>query len=236
VDRRRGVQTGFLDRAQPHRRIGPVAIILWMNRAKPTTGRHTGPDASNHRRPRMKRPSDPPVTALVQPSSHRRPRPGRHDPSPAASWGTALRGRGTSNVLSYRHATSPIRAVPDTPQPTLLVSRVISALAASCPFASHSNADLVGHNGSGRRPLVRACVEPPAGIEPATPSLPSMRRWFTTPCDTSHPYTTAQVRTAVEGCVVRRDEAASSRVSGKFLARAAVWSLAPAGALTRQFL
>jgi hypothetical protein len=25
-------------------------------------------------------------------------------------------------------------------------------------------------------------VEPPAGIEPATPSLPSMRGWFTTPC------------------------------------------------------
>jgi hypothetical protein len=56
-------------------------------------------------------------------------------------------------------------------------------------------------------------------LEPAIPSLPSMRGWFTTPCDTSHPYTTAQVRTAVEGCIARRSEAARSVVSGKSLAR-----------------
>jgi hypothetical protein len=37
------------------------------------------------------------------------------------------------------------------------------------------------------------CVEPPAGIEPATPSLPSMRRWFTTLCSTPRRHTTAQV-------------------------------------------
>ena len=42
-------------------------------------------------------------------------------------------------------------------------------------------------------PLVSTCVEPPAGIEPATPSLPSMRRWFTTLCNTPRRHTTAQV-------------------------------------------
>jgi hypothetical protein len=54
-------------------------------------------------------------------------------------------------VLSYRYATSPIRAIPDAPQPKLLVSKAISALTASWPSASHSNADVVSHNGSGRR-------------------------------------------------------------------------------------
>ena len=42
-------------------------------------------------------------------------------------------------------------------------------------------------------------VEPPAGIEPATPSLPSMRGWFTTPRNTSRDHTTTQVKGAVEG-------------------------------------
>jgi hypothetical protein len=74
-----------------------------------------------------------------------------------------------------------------------------------------------------RRPtfsLVSLGVEPPAGIEPATPSLPSMRRWFTTPCSTSCLYTTAQVSSAAKGWVVGRREAARSTVSGKSLARA----------------
>jgi hypothetical protein len=68
-------------------------------------------------------------------------------------------------------------------------------------------------------PLVRAYVEPPAGIEPATPSLPSMRGWFTTPCSTPRTHTTTQVRGAFEGRVVRRREATRSTVSGKFLAQ-----------------
>jgi hypothetical protein len=55
-------------------------------------------------------------------------------------------------------------------------------------------------------------IEPSTGTEPATPSLPSMRRGFTTPSDTSHLHTTAQVSTAVEGCIVRRNEAARSVV------------------------
>ena len=70
-------------------------------------------------------------------------------------------------------------------------------------------------------PLVSLAVEPPAGIEPATPSLPSMRRWFTPPRTTSCTHTTARVRGAVEGCIVGRSEVARSTVSGKSLARPA---------------
>jgi hypothetical protein len=65
---------------------------------------------------------------------------------------------------------------------------------------------------------------PPAGIEPATPSLPSMRQGFTTPHSASRPHTTTQVRGAAEDRVVGRREAAHSAVSGKSLARAPGWS------------
>jgi hypothetical protein len=42
-------------------------------------------------------------------------------------------------------------------------------------------------------------MEPPAGIEPATPSLPSMRRWFTPPRSTSPSFATTQVCMVVYG-------------------------------------
>jgi hypothetical protein len=76
-------------------------------------------------------------------------------------------------------------------------------------------------------PLVAAYVEPSAGIEPATPSLPSMRGGFTTPCGTTRDYTTAQVRGAVDKCFVRRGEVACSAVSGKSLARSLARTPAP---------
>jgi hypothetical protein len=72
--------------------------------------------------------------------------------------------------------------------------------------------------------LVRAYVGAPVGIEPTTPSLPSMRGRFTTPHRTLRPHTTAQVRAAVGGCVVGRHEVACSAVSGKSLASAPAWS------------
>jgi hypothetical protein len=59
----------------------------------------------------------------------------------------------------------------------------------------------------------------PAGIEPATPSLPSMRGRFTKLCSASRDYTTAQVRGAAEGWVVSRREATPSTASGKSLAQ-----------------
>jgi hypothetical protein len=85
-----------------------------------------------------------------------------------------------------------------------------------------SDTEMVGCNGSGR-PLTsvsagQSGVEPPAGIEPATPSLPSMRGWFAMPCSTSRTRTTAQVRGAAEGWVMGRCEVACSAVSDKSLA------------------
>jgi hypothetical protein len=59
----------------------------------------------------------------------------------------------------------------------------------------------------------------PAGIEPATPSLPSMRGEFTTPYSTSRAHTTLQVRAAVERLGVGPREVTCSAVSGKSLAR-----------------
>ena len=41
--------------------------------------------------------------------------------------------------------------MPDSPRPTLLLSRAIRTLTACGPFASHSTMDVVGSNGSGRR-------------------------------------------------------------------------------------
>ena len=46
-----------------------------------------------------------------------------------------------------------------------------------------------------RRPAL--CLVELRGFEPLTPCMRSMRRGFVLPCDTSHRYTTAQVRTAV---------------------------------------
>jgi hypothetical protein len=58
------------------------------------------------------------------------------------------------------------------------------------------------------------------GFEPLTPCMPSMRGWFTKPCRTPCPHTTAQVAGAAEGWVVGWREVARSAVSGKSLARA----------------
>jgi hypothetical protein len=90
--------------------------------------------------------------------------------------------------------------------------------------------------GTRRRPafgLVSLGVEPPAGIEPATPSLPLMRRWFTPPCSTSRSHTSSQVRGAAEGGVMGRGEATCGVVSGKSLASPGGWDrhVAPPGAL-----
>ena len=68
------------------------------------------------------------------------------------------------------------RAMPDSPRPTLLPSRAISTLTARGP--SHPipirmwSATTAPGDDSPAFALVGAYVEPPAGIEPATPSLP----------------------------------------------------------------
>ena len=48
--------------------------------------------------------------------------------------------------------------------------------------------------------------------------------WFAPPCSTSGPSTAAQVRGAVEGCVVGRGDETCGGVSGNFLPRPPVWS------------
>jgi hypothetical protein len=62
-------------------------------------------------------------------------------------------------------------------------------------------------------------VEPPAGIEPATPSLPSMRRGFTTPGSTSRRHTTAHLKGAAKGWVLGRRQVTCRALSGESLAR-----------------
>ena len=49
------------------------------------------------------------------------------------------------------------RAMPDTPRPKALLSRAIRALTARRPFASHSDTEVVGSNGSRRR-LTGVCT------------------------------------------------------------------------------
>jgi hypothetical protein len=85
-------------------------------------------------------------------------------------------GREARDVLSYRYATSPESSHTGYPRPKVLLSRANIALTARHP--SHPNP--IGmwspRRASGWRltafPLVGLGVEPPAGIEPATPSLP----------------------------------------------------------------
>jgi hypothetical protein len=140
----------------------------WINRAKRTTAaaaplpRGAIPPRTlrTHRRPSMKRPGDPPVTALIHPSSPPEATPGWHDPFACRERGYDTHGRGTRNVLSYRHATRPIRAIPNPLRPMLLVNRAIRALAARRPFASHPTMDAAAYKGSGRR-LTNVCAGQP---------------------------------------------------------------------------
>jgi hypothetical protein len=88
-----------------------------------------------HGRPCMKRPGDPPVTACStkRPRSHTRV--GRTFRLPQAQ-GRHSRAEGPvmRSVTAMRPAQH--RAIPDSPRPTLLLSRAISALTAHGPSAS----------------------------------------------------------------------------------------------------
>jgi hypothetical protein len=68
-------------------------------------------------------------------------------------------------------------------------------------------------------PLVRACVEPPAGIEPATPSLPSMVGPFGGQRGTSLRSTEPQVAGRIEDREMGCCEAVCGAAAGKSLAR-----------------
>ena len=83
-------------------------------------------------------------------------------------------GQAMCSVTAMRQAQN--RAIPDTPRPKALLSRAISALAErtfASPFQIRMwSPPTVLDGDSPAFRLVRDCVEPPAGIEPATPSLP----------------------------------------------------------------
>jgi hypothetical protein len=201
-----------------------------LTRSPLPEGGHTGPDAPSPRATSMKRPGDPPVTVLIHRAAHQKPaRVGMTLP-PAASAGTTLRGRGTSNVLGYRYATSLASSHTGYSPTKSCSSAGLLALwrraDPSIPIPLRRWSAATAPDGdSPAFPLVRAWVEPPAGIEPATPSLPSMRGWFTSPCTTSPTHATEQVKGAAEGCAVGWGEVACGAVSGKSLARTPSWYL-----------
>jgi hypothetical protein len=68
-------------------------------------------------------------------------------------------------------------------------------------------------------PSLSLCGGPPHRNRTGDPILTIDAPVLRNACDTSHRYTTAQVRTAVGCCIVRRSEAARGAVSGKSLAR-----------------
>jgi hypothetical protein len=78
---------------------------------------------------------------------------------------------------------------------------------------------LIKRHGNQRFALVKACVEPPAGIEPATPSLPSM----VGPFGGQHGTSFRSVELQVAGLIDEREmgccEAVCGTAAGKSLAR-----------------
>jgi hypothetical protein len=64
----------------------------------------------------------------------------------------------------------------------------------------------------------------PGAMELESPSLSSMRGWFTTPCSTPRRHTTAQVKGAAQDGVVGRSEVTCSAVSGKAPGRGRLWA------------
>jgi len=110
------------------------------------------PRRSNHGRPCVRRPGNPPATALTNRAVDRKPRPGRHDPSAGRE-----RGHGTHKPIGQGCAQLPLCDQPDSSQTGYSTAKVaaqqaISPSTASQPFASHSNAEVVSYNCSGRRP------------------------------------------------------------------------------------
>jgi hypothetical protein len=117
-------------------------------------------------------------TAMIQPS--RTPRSHARvgmTLRPAASMGTGLISREARDVLSYRYATSSESSqtgYPTTKGPAQRgYSRSDGAPTLRIPIPIRRwSAPTAPDDDSPAFALVRAYVEPPAGIEPATPSLP----------------------------------------------------------------
>ena len=214
--RPKGMDAPMLNRAKRAMRRG---------RSTPPRG-HAGrpPDAP---RLSMKRPGDPPVTALIQPSRRPEATPGRHDPSACRERRDDTHGRRTSNVLSCRHATSPGSG--HTGYSTTNVTaqqgywRSDGAPTLRIPIPKRMGSATTAPDGDAAAfPLVRACVEPPAGIEPATPSLPWIVGPFGGQRGTSLRSTELQVTGLINGREMGCCEAVRGAAAGKSLARSPV--------------
>src|SRR5215207_6668980 len=77
----------------------------------------------------------------------------------------------------------------------------------------------IQQGGGWTRPELLVCGGAPRRNRTGDPILTIDARGFTTPCDTSDPHTSAQVRSAVGGSCRGRGEVAWGVVSGKFLVR-----------------
>jgi hypothetical protein len=140
-------------------------------------GDQSAPDAPNPRVTVHEATKPSPVTALINRAATRSHAGFGLTLVLATSAGTTFMGRGTSNVLSYRYATGSESA--HTGYSTTNVAaqqgyeRSDGTLTRRIPIPRWMwSATTAPIGDSPAFALVRACVEPPAGIEPATPSLP----------------------------------------------------------------
>ena len=176
---RHAVADSYSGSCQPRGLATPPSAKRTTRRGRSTPPRgHTAPDAPNPRatvHEATRRSTCHGLDPTERPTrSHARV---GMTPLPAASAGTTLMGRGTSNVLSYRYATSPESG--HTGYSTTKVAgqqgyeRSDGALTLRIPFQCGCESTARAPDGDlPAFPLVSLGVEPPAGIEPATPSLP----------------------------------------------------------------
>ena len=120
------------------------------------------------------------------------PRPGRHDPSACREHGYGTptpRGQGyAQKTLCDQPSIEPYQILHDQRYCSVGLLAPNGARNRAAPIQLRMGLAIMAPDGdSPAFPLVIGLVEPPAGIEPATSSLPSMRRWFTTLCCTSRP-------------------------------------------------
>jgi hypothetical protein len=171
--------------------------------------------------------SDPSVTASLQPSGHQRPRPGRHDPSACRE-----RGYGTHKPRGQGCAQLPLCDQPSI-EPCWILHDQRSCSAGLLALGRRADpshpipirmwsAPMAPDGVSPAFPLVSLLVEPPAGIEPATPSLPSMVGPFGRQRGTSLRSIELQVAGRIDEREMGCCEAVCGAAAGKSLARSPV--------------
>jgi hypothetical protein len=193
------------------RKLSPTTLRRIAHAARPATAQSSCDRGC--RRPKSKyemgtTPAEPTTVTTVA-HTHFGPRTwlaGRRFRSMSAA---SLRMPSATAVMASSLRVRPLRSLH-----CLLAAMPSSACTARCRWSHHT---LVWHPSLLGDPA-QAAVDIPAGIEPATPSLPSMRGGFMPPCTTPYAHTTAQVRAAAKDRGVVRREVACSSGSGKSLA------------------